>query len=48
MGTRRDLIDEFKLERIDRRQYAARARADVFDYIERFYHPRRHGTANLL
>ncbi len=32
-----------KRERVYRRQYASRdqARADVFDYIERFYNPRR-------
>ena len=32
-----------KMERINRRQYRTRdeARADVFDYIERFYNPRR-------
>lgn len=37
-----------KRERINRRNYATRseARADVFDYIERFYNRRRrHGTA---
>jgi putative transposase len=36
-----------KLERTNRRRYATRdqARADVFDYIERFYNPRRrHST----
>ena len=36
-----------KVERCHRRRYAARhdARADVFDYIERFYNPtRRHST----
>jgi len=35
-----------KRERIKRRVYATRedARADIFDYIEMFYHPiRRHG-----
>ena len=32
-----------KRERVNRRQYRSRseARADVFDYIERFYNPRR-------
>jgi putative transposase len=32
-----------KTERVNRKQYAIRddARADVFDYIERFYNPRR-------
>jgi len=36
-----------KLERPNHRRYATRgeARADVFDYIERFYNPRRrHST----
>lgn len=36
-----------KLERTNRKRYATRdqARADVFDYIERFYNPRRrHST----
>jgi putative transposase len=36
-----------KTERIDRKRYRTRdaARADVFDYIERFYNPRRrHST----
>jgi putative transposase len=36
-----------KIERVHRRRYATRdaARADVFDYIERFYNPvRRHST----
>jgi putative transposase len=36
-----------KIERVHRRKYATRdaARADVFDYIERFYNPiRRHST----
>jgi putative transposase len=35
------------VERCNRRRYATRqeARADVFDYIERFYNPtRRHST----
>jgi putative transposase len=32
-----------KRERVNRRQYRTRAeaRADIFDYIERFYNPRR-------
>lgn len=32
-----------KRERVNRRRYAtmAEARADVFDYIERFYNPRK-------
>jgi putative transposase len=36
-----------KIERVHRKHYATRdaARADVFDYIERFYNPiRRHST----
>jgi putative transposase len=40
-----------KRERVYRRQYATRdqARADVFDYIERFYNPRRrHSTLGLV
>jgi putative transposase len=40
-----------KTERTDRRQYATRdeARADVFDYIERFYNPkRRHSTLGYV
>jgi len=33
----------FKRERVNRRQYRTRsdARADVFDYIERFHNPRK-------
>ena len=37
----------FKTERTSRKRYRTRdeARADVFDYIERFYNPRRrHST----
>ena len=40
-----------KTERTNRRRYATRdeARADVFDYIERFYNPRRrHSTLGLV
>ena len=40
-----------KTERVDRRPYATRddARADVFDYIERFYNPRRrHSVLDYL
>jgi putative transposase len=40
-------FSSLKTERTSRRQYATRdeARADVFDYIERFYNPRRrHST----
>ncbi len=38
-----------KMERVHRKRYRTRdeARADVFDYIERFYNPkRRHSTLN--
>jgi putative transposase len=36
-------FSSLKIERVNRRQYRTRdeARADVFDYIERFYNPRR-------
>jgi len=36
-------FSSMKTERIQRRMYRTReeARADVFDYIERFYNPRR-------
>jgi putative transposase len=40
-------FSSLKIERIDRKTYRSRdeARADVFDYIERFYNPRRrHST----
>ena len=40
-----------KIERVNRRQYRTRdeARADVFDYIERFYNPRRrHSSIGFL
>ena len=40
-----------KVERVDRKLYRTRdqARADVFDYIERFYNPRRgHLTIGYL
>ena len=40
-----------KIERVNRRRYRARneARADIFDYIERFYNPRRrHSTLGLI
>jgi putative transposase len=40
-----------KAERTNRRRYVTRdeARADVFDYIERFYNPRRrHSTLGLV
>jgi len=40
-----------KTERLGRRQYRTRneLRADVFDYIERFYNPkRRHSTIGYI
>ena len=40
-----------KIERVNRRVYATRgeAKADVFDYVERFYNPRRrHSTLGYL
>jgi putative transposase len=44
-------FSSLKTERVDRRPYASRddARADVFDYIERFYNPRRrHSVLDYL
>ena len=44
-------FSSLKTERVHRRQYQLRdeARADVFDYIERFYNPRRrHSTLKFL
>lgn len=44
-------FSSLKMERVNRRQYRSRdeARADVFDYIERFYNPRRrHSTLGYL
>ena len=44
-------FSSLKIERIDRRTYRTRdeAKADVFDYIERFYNPkRRHSTLGYL
>ena len=44
-------FSSLKTERVDRKQYATRddARADVFDYIERFYNPRRrHSVLDYL
>lgn len=39
-----------KRERIQRRTYNTRAetRQDVFDYVERFYHPRRKHVRNAV
>ena len=42
---------EINIERVFRSKYKTRdeARADIFDYIERFYNPRRrHSTLNGL
>ena len=44
-------FSSLKTERIARKTYRTRnqARADVFDYIERFYNPtRRHSTLGYL
>jgi putative transposase len=44
-------FSSLKMERVHRRQYGTRAeaRADVFDYIERFYNPkRRHSKLGYL
>lgn len=44
-------FSSLKAERVDRKTYRTRneARADVFDYIERFYNPkRRHSTLGYL
>ena len=44
-------FSSLKTERVHRRRYRTRdeARADLFDYIERFYNPRRrHSTLNYL
>ncbi len=45
------LLLSLKTERIGRKTYRTRnqAKADVFDYIERFYNPtRRHSTLGYL
>ena len=44
-------FSSLKTERVNRRSYLSRthARQDIFDYIERFYNPRRrHSTLNYL
>jgi len=44
-------FSSLKTERTSRRRYTTRdeARADVFDYVERFYNPRRrHSTLGYL
>ena len=44
-------FSSLKTERVSRRIYRTRdeAKADVFDYIERFYNPkRRHSTIGYL
>lgn len=40
----------FKRERVNRRQYRTRseARADIFDYIERFYNPRKRRQLEMI
>ena len=39
-----------KRERVNRRQYRTRseARADIFDYIERFYNPRKRQQLEMI
>ncbi|MEV8468015.1 IS3 family transposase, partial [Fluviibacterium sp. DFM31] len=47
----RVLLRRLQTERVRRKTYRTRkqARADVFDYIERFYNPtRRHSTIGYL
>ena len=44
-------FSSLKIERVDRKTYRTRneAKADVFDYIERFYNPRRrHSTIGYM
>ena len=44
-------FSSMKIERTERKTYRTRdqAKADVFDYIERFYNPRRrHSTIGYL
>jgi putative transposase len=44
-------FSSLKIERVKRKVYRKRdqARADVFDYIERFYNPtRRHSTIGYI
>jgi putative transposase len=44
-------FSSLRTERLERRQYVTRdqVRADVFDYIERFYNPRRrHSVLDYL
>jgi putative transposase len=44
-------FSSLQIERVNRRVYATRdeAKADVFDYVERFYNPRRrHSTLGYL
>jgi putative transposase len=46
-----ELFSSLKTERTRRKTYRTRdqARADVFDYIERFYNPkRRHSTIGYI
>ena len=47
----KSFFSSLKIERVARKTYRTRdrARADVFDYIERFYNPtRRHSTLGYL
>jgi putative transposase len=44
-------FSSLNIERVNRRMYATRdeAKADVFDYVERFYNPRlRHSTLGYM
>jgi putative transposase len=43
LAQRRDIFSSLKTERTARKLYRTRdeAKADVFDYIERFYNPKR-------
>ena len=50
-ATMESFFSSLKTERIARKTYRTRnqAKADVFDYIERFYNPtRRHSTLGYL
>jgi putative transposase len=50
-AAKENFVSSLKTERVARKTYRTRdqARADVFDYIERFYNPtRRHSTLGYL
>ena len=50
-ATMESFFSSLKIERVKRKVYRTRdqARADIFDYIERFYNPkRRHSTNGYL